>query len=346
MSADLLERRWTVSILVASQEGAIRFNEFLQMLGSVPPATLASRLVRARDGRRARARRDRRAPAAGRVPPHRPGTAARHGDRRPPGLRPRRVGAPSRGRPSRPRALRPGRPAGTRGAGRSTTGRAPAPAASGPAGVIVCVDGGQRGTRRAAADRRRVGRGAERRALRGDRPRDRRGRRLGAERRLAPTSRPRSTPPRRRSSRGSSLAAIERARILRRSADLLRERKEAIAAVMTAEQGKPLAEAAGEIGVRGELLRVVRGRGRAGLRPARARPGPAEPGARAAPARRCGRRDHALELPGRDDDAQARAGDGGRLHEHRQAGQRDPAHRRARAAHDRGCRARRRASST
>ncbi|HEY4348032.1 MAG TPA: NAD-dependent succinate-semialdehyde dehydrogenase [Gaiellaceae bacterium] len=42
------------------------------------------------------------------------------------------------------------------------------------------------------------------------------------------------------------LAAIERARILRRSADLIRERKDAIAAVMTAEQGKPLAEAAGE----------------------------------------------------------------------------------------------------
>jgi DNA-binding HxlR family transcriptional regulator len=43
--ADLLERRWTVSILVASNEGAVRFNEFLQMLGSVPPATLASRLA-------------------------------------------------------------------------------------------------------------------------------------------------------------------------------------------------------------------------------------------------------------------------------------------------------------
>ncbi|HEY4348031.1 MAG TPA: helix-turn-helix domain-containing protein [Gaiellaceae bacterium] len=43
-AADLLERRWTVSILVASSEGAVRFNEFLQMLGSVPPATLASRL--------------------------------------------------------------------------------------------------------------------------------------------------------------------------------------------------------------------------------------------------------------------------------------------------------------
>ena len=44
-----------------------------------------------------------------------------------------------------------------------------------------------------------------------------------------------------------SLAAIERARILRRSADVLRERKDEIAAVMTAEQGKPLAEAAGEV---------------------------------------------------------------------------------------------------
>jgi DNA-binding HxlR family transcriptional regulator len=44
-AADLLERRWTVSILAASNEGAVRFNEFLQMLGPVPPATLASRLL-------------------------------------------------------------------------------------------------------------------------------------------------------------------------------------------------------------------------------------------------------------------------------------------------------------
>jgi succinate-semialdehyde dehydrogenase/glutarate-semialdehyde dehydrogenase len=44
-----------------------------------------------------------------------------------------------------------------------------------------------------------------------------------------------------------TLAAIERARVLRRSADLIRERKDEIAAVMTAEQGKPLAEAAGEV---------------------------------------------------------------------------------------------------
>ncbi len=45
----------------------------------------------------------------------------------------------------------------------------------------------------------------------------------------------------------SGLAAIERARILRRAADLIRERKDEIARVMTLEQGKPLAEAAGEV---------------------------------------------------------------------------------------------------
>ena len=45
MVADLLERRWTISILFASHEGAVRFNEFLQMLGRIPPATLVSRLT-------------------------------------------------------------------------------------------------------------------------------------------------------------------------------------------------------------------------------------------------------------------------------------------------------------
>jgi DNA-binding HxlR family transcriptional regulator len=43
-AADLLERRWTVSIVYASHEGAVRFNEFLQALGKIPPATLAQRL--------------------------------------------------------------------------------------------------------------------------------------------------------------------------------------------------------------------------------------------------------------------------------------------------------------
>jgi succinate-semialdehyde dehydrogenase/glutarate-semialdehyde dehydrogenase len=41
--------------------------------------------------------------------------------------------------------------------------------------------------------------------------------------------------------------ALNRARILRRAADLIRERRDRIALVMTSEQGKPLAEAAGEV---------------------------------------------------------------------------------------------------
>ena len=44
-TADLLERRWTVSILCVSHEGAVRFNEFQQALGTIPPATLAQRLT-------------------------------------------------------------------------------------------------------------------------------------------------------------------------------------------------------------------------------------------------------------------------------------------------------------
>jgi DNA-binding HxlR family transcriptional regulator len=44
-AADLLERRWTIAILYASYDGALRFNEFRQALGSIPPATLAARLA-------------------------------------------------------------------------------------------------------------------------------------------------------------------------------------------------------------------------------------------------------------------------------------------------------------
>jgi DNA-binding HxlR family transcriptional regulator len=43
-AAGLLERRHAVSIIVVSYEGAVRFNEFQQALGSIPPATLAARL--------------------------------------------------------------------------------------------------------------------------------------------------------------------------------------------------------------------------------------------------------------------------------------------------------------
>lgn len=49
--------------------------------------------------------------------------------------------------------------------------------------------------------------------------------------------------------------ARERAEILRRAFDLLQERKEEFALLMTLEMGKPLAEARGEVGYGGEFLR-------------------------------------------------------------------------------------------
>ena len=44
-AAGVLERRYAVSILIASYQGCTRFNEFRQALGEIPPGTLAQRLV-------------------------------------------------------------------------------------------------------------------------------------------------------------------------------------------------------------------------------------------------------------------------------------------------------------
>jgi DNA-binding HxlR family transcriptional regulator len=48
-AASLLDRRWTLSILYASIEGATRFNEFVFALEGVPPATLTARLTELAD---------------------------------------------------------------------------------------------------------------------------------------------------------------------------------------------------------------------------------------------------------------------------------------------------------
>ncbi|MBD8023574.1 NAD-dependent succinate-semialdehyde dehydrogenase [Microbacterium gallinarum] len=66
--------------------------------------------------------------------------------------------------------------------------------------------------------------------------------------------------------------ARERAEILRRAFDLLQERKEDFALLMTVEMGKPLAEARGEVGYGGEFLRwfseeTARVQGRYGANP-------------------------------------------------------------------------------
>ena len=44
-AANLLERRYAVSILYASYQGCTRFGEFRHALGTIPPGTLAQRLV-------------------------------------------------------------------------------------------------------------------------------------------------------------------------------------------------------------------------------------------------------------------------------------------------------------
>jgi DNA-binding HxlR family transcriptional regulator len=49
-AADLLGRRWVLGILfAASQAGAVRFNEFKQVLVGIPPRTLAARLLELED---------------------------------------------------------------------------------------------------------------------------------------------------------------------------------------------------------------------------------------------------------------------------------------------------------
>ena len=108
--------------------------------------------------------------------------------------------------------------------------------------------------------------------------------------------------------------AAERAAILRRLHDLILEHQDDLAQLLTAEQGKPLAEAQGRGRHARRLCAVVRRGGAAHLR--RRHPvalgRPAHPRHQGAGRRR--RRDHAVELPVLDDHPQGRAGARRRLH--------------------------------
>ena len=156
----------------------------------------------------------------------------------------------------------------------------------------------------------------------------------------------RSTRPRRRSTSGRRSRRSSRARILRRAADLIRERATEIALVMTSEQGKPLAEAAGEVDYAASFLEWFGGEAERVY--GQVVP-PMNPANRVLVLRQPVGVTAAItpvELPGRDDDAQARPGDGRGLHERRQAGERHAADRRARSCARSRTRARRPASST
>jgi DNA-binding HxlR family transcriptional regulator len=48
-AAELLGRRWALALVYASHAGAVRFNEFRQVVGEIPPRTLALRLTELED---------------------------------------------------------------------------------------------------------------------------------------------------------------------------------------------------------------------------------------------------------------------------------------------------------
>ena len=120
-------------------------------------------------------------------------------------------------------------------------------------------------------------------------------------------------------------APRERGDILRRAYDLITERADDLALLMTLEMGKPVAESKAEITYASNFFRwyaeeAVRIDGRYTVNETGA-----GPRADDAAARRPVRLHHAVELPARDGHAQDRPGDRGRLHLRRQAGQADAA---------------------
>ena len=117
----------------------------------------------------------------------------------------------------------------------------------------------------------------------------------------------------------------ERGEILRTAFELLVERSEDIALLMTLEMGKPLAEARGEVTYGAEFFRwfseeAVRIAGRYSVAPVRR-----HPAADHEAAGRPGLRDHPVELPAGHGHPQDRPGAGRRLHRGDQAGGADPA---------------------
>ena len=113
--------------------------------------------------------------------------------------------------------------------------------------------------------------------------------------------------------------AKERAVILRKWFELMLANQDDLALIMTTEQGKPLAEAKGEIAYAASFLEWFAEEGKrvyGDVIPTRLARSAA--GRDQAAGRRV-RRHHAVEFPGCDDHAQGRAGACGRLHDRREA---------------------------
>ena len=102
--------------------------------------------------------------------------------------------------------------------------------------------------------------------------------------------------------------AAERSALLERWHDLMLENLEDLAVIMTAEQGKPLAEARGEVRYGASFVKWFAEEARARLRRGHPRAHGRPPHRGPEGARRRVGGDHALELPERDDHAQGGPG--------------------------------------
>ena len=173
------------------------------------------------------------------------------------------------------------------------------------------------------ADRRRLGQG--RRALRGQRPGHRPASGRRGQPRRRPTPRPPSPPPTRPGRPGAPRPPRNARAVLMKWFALLHQHADDLARIMTAEQGKPLAEAKGEVVYGASFLEWFAEEAQPHLRRDHPehRQQQALPGHQAADRRVRG--DHAVELPDRDDHAQGGAGAGRRLPGDHQAGRTDAA---------------------
>ena len=119
----------------------------------------------------------------------------------------------------------------------------------------------------------------------------------------------------------AKLTAKERSNILRKWFDLIIANREDIALILTSEQGKPLAEARGEVDIGAAYVEFYAEEARRvyGETIPTQRAGCAPAGDQAADRRL--RRDHAVEFPVRDDHPQGLAGARRRLHRGGQARQ-------------------------
>ena len=134
-----------------------------------------------------------------------------------------------------------------------------------------------------------------------------------------------SRPPAGRCPRWMKLTACDRAKVLKKTADLMRERADAIARTLTMEQGKPLAEAKAEVLHSADTFEWFAEEGKRAYGQVIPQLGARQAARHAqAPGRRR-RRDQPVELPDHAAGAQDRPGPGRRLHHRLQAGQPDAA---------------------